>query len=87
MLELLLPRSIMHTLQLFLVVYTGMQAWMSYFPGLGLADIHECLLHVDKARCGDPFEDWFKGSSQLDESKLLQISEMTGRTLLKKYAD
>ena len=71
MLELLYPRSIMHTLQLLLVVYTGMQAWLQYFPGLGLAEIHECLLHVDKARCGDPFEDWGKGNAKKDESKLL----------------
>ena len=58
---------------------------MAYFPTLRLDDVHQCLLHVDSARCGDPFQDWFRPA--LDQSELQQLNAMTARTLLKKYAD
>ena len=67
MFEILLPRSPLHLLELLLVVYTGLQAWMVYFPEISLAQIHECLLHVDEEHCGDP-DDWFRGGRR-DESK------------------
>ena len=85
MFEVFLPRSMLHVLEMILVVFTGLQAWMVYFPDISLNDIHECLLHVDDEHCGDP-DDWFR-TIRRDETKFFEISEMSAKNLIKKYAD
>ena len=53
------PRTPFQAAYLGLAAYTSIQFKLIYLPDLTFDKVHDCLLHVDEAHCGNPKTDWF----------------------------
>ena len=65
----MIPRTPIQLCYWGLMLYTALQFKLVYFPKLTLQGLHECMVHVDEAHCGEIFEEWYEKEAMIKLSQ------------------